>query len=163
VNVREARVRGSAQSEVERLYRREGDRLWRSVLFYCGDREIASEAVAEAFAQLLRRDSAVRDARAWVWRSAFKIAGGELKDRSRFAPLDREPTYELPEVSPILTSILPELPDKQRASIVLHYYMDHPIREVARIIGSTPAAVAVHLHRGRKRIAELLTEMGDED
>ncbi len=156
-------MRGPVQSEVERLYRHEGDRLWRSVLFYCGDREIADDAVAEAFAQLLRRGSAVRDARAWVWRSAFKIAGGELKDRSRFAPRDREPTYELPEVSMLLTSILPKLPHKQRASIVLHYYMDRPIRDVARIIESTPAAVALHFHRGRKRIAQLLTEMRDEE
>ena len=37
------------EQEVERLYRTEGGRLWRAVMAYCGDREIANDAVAESF------------------------------------------------------------------------------------------------------------------
>jgi hypothetical protein len=36
---------------VEELYRRDGERLWRALLLYSGDREVASDSVAEAFGQ----------------------------------------------------------------------------------------------------------------
>lgn len=43
------------EQEVERLYRTEGARLWRAVMAYSGDTEIANDAVAEAFTQVLAR------------------------------------------------------------------------------------------------------------
>jgi RNA polymerase sigma factor (sigma-70 family) len=55
---------------------------------------------------------------------------------------------------------LPQLTRKQRVALVLHYYCDYSLREVAEITGSTPSAVVVNLHRGRKRLRELL---GDDD
>ena len=76
------------QDRVEAVYRAVHPRLWRSLLAYTGDAELASDAEAEAFAQVLRRGDAVDDVEAWVWRSAFRIAvgsaGGEVElDRSR--------------------------------------------------------------------------------
>jgi DNA-directed RNA polymerase specialized sigma24 family protein len=40
--------------------------------------------------------------------------------------------------------------------VVLHHGAGYPVREVAAIIGSTPAAVRVHLSRGRRRLRDLL-------
>ena len=54
------------------------DGLWRAILAWSGDPEIASEAVAEAFAQAARRGDAIDDVGRWVWRAAFRIAGGLL-------------------------------------------------------------------------------------
>ncbi len=44
---------GEPGDELERVYREHGARLWRAVLAFTGDREVASDAVAEAFAQAL--------------------------------------------------------------------------------------------------------------
>jgi RNA polymerase sigma-70 factor (ECF subfamily) len=74
--------------------------------------------------------------------------------------LSTETGYEVPEETAELLAALPRLSPKQRASIVLHYQCGYSLKEVAEIIGSTPSAVGVHLHRGRKRLRELL---GDED
>ena len=38
---------------VEILYRTDGERLWRALYAFCGDEEIAGDAVNEAFAQPL--------------------------------------------------------------------------------------------------------------
>ncbi|HJS26677.1 MAG TPA: hypothetical protein VJ913_06090, partial [Actinomycetota bacterium] len=57
--------------------------MWRAVLAFAGDPEVASDAVAEAFAQVLRRGEDVRDPEGWVWRAAFRIASGELKERRK--------------------------------------------------------------------------------
>jgi RNA polymerase sigma-70 factor (ECF subfamily) len=138
------------------VYREQGDRLWRAILFFSGDREVASDAVAEAFAQALRRGEAVRSIEKWVWRTAFRVAAGMLKERGRMSHSMPERTYELPEETAVLVKELRKLSPRQRAAVVLHYYGDYPIREVAALLGSTPAAVGVHLHRARKRLRTLL-------
>jgi RNA polymerase sigma factor (sigma-70 family) len=142
---------------IEALYRSDGDRLWRAVLMYAGDRDVADDAVAEGFAQALRRGSAIRDPRRWVWRAAFRIAAGELKERRRRSAF-REVGYEHSDLPLRLGAALGRLSPKQRAAVVLHHYAGYPVRDVARIIGSTSSAVGVHLHRGRGRLRELLED-----
>jgi RNA polymerase sigma factor (sigma-70 family) len=153
-------VRGDVQGGIERLYREQGDRLWRAVLLYAGDGEIASDAVAEAFAQALRRGEAIRSPDLWVWRTAFRIAAGELKRRRSLSEMPVDSAYELPAQTGELLVALPRLSPKQRASVILHYHAGYSLREVAEIIGSTQSAVGVHLNRARKRLRE---ELGDED
>ena len=55
-----------------------------------------------------------------------------------------------------LIAALRMLSPKQRGSLVLHHYAGYPVRDVARILGSTSAAVRVHLSRGRRRLRALL-------
>ena len=55
-------VAGEARAaEIERVYREGGARMWHAILAFAGDREVANDAVAEAFAQALRRGDQVRD------------------------------------------------------------------------------------------------------
>jgi RNA polymerase sigma-70 factor (ECF subfamily) len=157
MDVHEAVVTEEAGGGLEALYRRDGGRLWRAVLMYAGDREVASDAVAEAFAQALRRGEAIREPRPWVWRAAFRIARGELKRRRRPA-LRADDSYEQSDLPLILREALARLSPKQRASVVLHHYAGYPVRDVARIIGSTSSAVGVHLHRARERLRRLLED-----
>ena len=65
------------------VFEAEHERLWRSLLAYAGDADVASDAAAEAFAQALRRGDGLRDPAAWVWRAAFRIAAGLLAARRR--------------------------------------------------------------------------------
>ena len=130
------------------------------MFLYAGDREVASDAVAEAFAQALRRGDNLQSPERWVWRSAFRIAAGELSRRKREATDLMDEGYEIPTETAELLLALPRLTPKQRVAIVLHYYVGYSLKEVAKITHSTPSAVGVHLHRGRKRLRELL---GDED
>lgn len=149
------------RQSVEALYRDDADRLWLAVRAYAGDPDIASEAVAEAYAQALRRGPAVRDPAAWIWRSAFRIAAGALKVRrsgdgvasGQVEHIDR---YENSD----LLAAVRRLPDSQRAAVILFYYADLPIGEIATRLGSNGLAVRANLSRGRRRLHELL---GDRD
>ncbi|MEP6758204.1 MAG: sigma-70 family RNA polymerase sigma factor [Actinomycetota bacterium] len=148
---------------VEQLYRSEHQRLWRSLVLFTGDREIAADAVAEAFAQLLRRGDAVRAPDRWVWRAAFRIAAGELKRRSAHAALPDE-IAEAAEPADVRVAIaLLGLSPHQRSSIVLHYFAGYTYKQVAEIIGSTAAAVSVHITRGRRHLRAVLEEDDAED
>jgi RNA polymerase sigma factor (sigma-70 family) len=148
-------VRGHVGSEIECVYREQGDRIWRAVFLSTGDREVASDAVAEAFAQALRRGDAIRSPERWVWRTAFRIAAAEMKrGRETNEALSDRVDDVGPETAALLGA-LPRLSPKQRASIVLRYHAGYTLKEVAEIIGSTPSAVGVHIHRGRMRLREL--------
>ncbi len=141
---------------IEALYRQEADKMWRALFAFSADAEIASDAVAEAFAQAIRRGSAIRDPRAWVWKSAFRIASGELKRRSRNVNLIPDSSYFDPEVDTELLAALAQLPDGQRAAVVLHYYADASVREISRRTGMSQLSVRANLSRGRKRLKLLL-------
>lgn len=144
---------------LEVLYREDGDRLWRALLAFGGDPEIASDAVAEAFAQALRRGNAVINPQAWVWKAGFRIAAGELKKRGSNASLP-DVGYLQQEADTELFEALAQLPLKQRAAVVLFYYVDVSVREIARRTGTSQLAVRANLSRGRKRLKEIL---GDRD
>ena len=127
---------------VEALYRADADRLWRAVYAWAGDPDIASDAVAEAYAQVIHRGDAVRDPAAWTWRAAFRIAAGALKTRrsegTRATPTTADADSTTPAdvhldryADPDLLAALRQLPDGQRAAVILFYFADLPIRQIA--------------------------------
>jgi predicted RNA polymerase sigma factor len=48
--VQDAQVSFGPDDAVERVWREQGARLWRSLVAFTGDGEVASDAMAEAFA-----------------------------------------------------------------------------------------------------------------
>jgi hypothetical protein len=103
----------------ERTFREQGPKLWRSLLAFTGDPDLASDAMAEAYAQLLGRGEAVGAHDRWVWRAAFRIAAGELKDRRRrVSRLQPAKSYEMPEPALDLIRALDRLSPNQRAVAV---------------------------------------------
>ena len=146
--------------QLEALYREDGDRLWRAILAYSGDPEIASDSVAEAYAQVMRRGDAVRDPRAWVWKASFRIAAGELKARPASSVIP-DTGYSDPGVDQRLLDALAELPEKQRAAVILFYYVDASVREISQRTGASQLAVRANLSRGRRRLKQILGERDD--
>ena len=144
------------------VFDREGEALWRAVYAFCRDREIASDAVAEAFAQCLRRGAAVRDQRAWVWRVAFRIAAGELKARGRWGPFPEYVTQEVPEDSVRIVNALGALSSHQRAAVLLRHYGGYSSREIADLLGIGASTARVHLSRGQRRLRSLLEDHDDD-
>ena len=149
------------RTRYEELYRAHGAALWRSVMLFAGDADVANDAVAEAFAQAIRRGDAIESPRAWVTRAAFRIAAGELKERRRGAVLPEDLGYEMPEPVAELAGALARLSPKQRACAVLHFRDSYTAPEIAELIGSTTSAVGVHLHRAKARLRDLLGEEDD--
>lgn len=151
-------LKSEADAHIERLYREGGPRLWRALYAFSCSPEIADDALAEAFAQALRRGAAIRNPERWIWRAAFRIAAGELKDRPRtLGSPSHDPTYELPEVASML-SVLARLSPKQRACLVLYHYVGYATKDIAQMLNTSAAAVRVHLVRGRKRLRQQMEE-----
>ena len=146
--------------EIERLYKEHGGRLWRALLAYTGDRDLASDAAAEAFARALKAADQILDPAAWVWRVAFRVATADLRDPDRRVQALLTDPYELDDRPLGVVLAMQQLSGRQRAAFVLYYFDDRTTEQVAELLGMAPATVAVHLHRARRRLRTIL---GDDD
>ena len=152
------------RGEFERLFGSEGPKIWRALVAFAGDVDVANEARAEAFAQALAHREEIRSPAAWIWTTSFRVARGLLKERSLRSdpPPLGDASYSIPDPVRDIVDALRTLPAKQRLAIVLHDYADRPTREVAEILGSSRATVHVHLSAARRRLRPLLQEETDE-
>lgn len=133
-----------ARTEIEELFEQDAPRMWRSMFLATGDSELARDAVAEAFAQALRRGSELRDPGTWIWRAAFRIADREAASRRGLDQLEGD--LIAPDEGSLieLFSALSALTKHQRTALVLADYAGYPHRAIAKILGSTTSAVGVH-------------------
>jgi RNA polymerase sigma-70 factor, ECF subfamily len=157
----DASVTAADLKGLEQVYREQSAKLWRALVAYTGDRAVADDALAEAFAQAIGRGGALRAPERWVWIAAFRIAAGELKTQEQRARRHEPPVPAEASETVELLDALTRLPPKQRAALVLHYYGGYKSREIAQIVGSTAPTVRVHLSAGRKRLRALL-EVDDD-
>lgn len=145
--------------------------LVRTVWFVTHDRATAEEVVQDAFIELFRGWSRLRDfdrPDLWVRRVAIRKAQREaargnrrlfLEQRTATGPLEEGPVAPDPQ----LLAAIRTLPPRQRAIVVLFYLEDRPMAEVAELVGCTTSTGFVHLHHARKRLATLLgEEVGDD-
>jgi len=156
-----AQPRTDLTLELERLFADVAPGLWRTLYaFTAGRRAVADDAVAEAFARALERARSIRDPVPWLYRTALRIAAAELKrERAERSASPQPPPDAAATAQDGLGDLVPalrQLSPAQRAAVVLHYEADLPVRDVASQMGTSVAAVKVHLFRGRRRLRELL-------
>ncbi len=139
--------------------------LWRALVAWSGSTHVADEAVAEAFAQLLRRGDGVDDPRAWVWRSAFRIAAGELQRGRRDVHDIREVAVATddPESESlmIVMAALANLSDQQRAGVVLCDLLGFRADEAAELLNTTATTVRMQRMRARRHLRRALEDHDD--
>jgi RNA polymerase sigma-70 factor (ECF subfamily) len=149
--------------DLEAIYREHGRTLWRSLFAYTGGRrEIADDAVSEAFARALANAGRIREPVAWLYRVAFRIASAEMKRERNLQEVPEIAAHPSGNALPELLRALRHLSPAQRAAVYLHYQADRPVAEVAKLLGMSAAAVKVHLFRGRQRLRNLIQEDRDE-
>ncbi len=145
------------------FFRREFPHVARTVYLILRDQGRAEEVTQEAFILLLRhwrKVSSYDRPDAWVRRVAIRLAvRTSWRERRRWV-LERQ-TVVTPgseDSPPGVVEALRSLSAHQRAAIVLFYYEDCPIDEVAQILDCSQNTVKSHLHRGRSRLRALLGE-----
>jgi DNA-directed RNA polymerase specialized sigma24 family protein len=157
-------------SETERDYtaffRAEFAGVLRTISLMLRDRARAEEITQDAFIQLLKnwqKVSVYEQPESWVRRVAIRLAMRVIR-RDRIWALVRQ---RLPAVGPTaapsidVADAIDRLSSTQRAAVILRYYEDRPVAEIATILGCAEPTARVHLHRARNRLRELLGEADD--
>ena len=137
-----------------------------------GARHSAEDIAQEAFLAAHRNwDKIVtlEQPAAWVRRVAANMAVSAVRRRVSEARAllrlasRREPLEELPENDDAFWAAVRALPKRQAQAIALHYLEDLSTIEIAQILECSESTVRVHLHNGRKTLAEQLREDLNEE
>jgi RNA polymerase sigma-70 factor (sigma-E family) len=145
------------------FFEREFPRVVRSVYLIVRDVGRAEELSQEAFIQLFKhwkKVSGYERPEAWVRRVAIRLSTRSSHRERLRSVLERQtmtPTYDT-ETPVDLLQALHQLTVNQRAAIVLHYYEDRPVQEVAEILDCSENTVKSHLRRGRSSLRVLLAD-----
>jgi RNA polymerase sigma-70 factor (ECF subfamily) len=145
---------------VRAVYEADRARLWRSIYAFSGSRDVADDTVAEAFAQAIRRGDEIRDVAAWIWRSAFAIARGDLQRRRATATAPGVPDVGVDGGDPLrdLLARLGALSPEDRELIVLCHVGGWKPGELAGVLGEPSGRLRVRLHRATRRAREILED-----
>ena len=123
----------------------------------------------EAFLALFRHWRKVRSYERpdlWVWRVALHKAQREAARMRRRDHVERTASLPPgPDPLPDRNSLgaIGTLSPRQRAVVVLFYLEDRPMEEVADLVGCSTSTGSVHLHKARRRLAEILSEEVESD
>jgi RNA polymerase sigma-70 factor (ECF subfamily) len=121
-----------------------------------GDRDAAHDIASEAFTRLLAKWVGVRDPRGFLYVTATNLARDrwrrEQRDRRLCVRLERvTPTSSAP-CDPWLRDLVERLPERMRAPVLLHYYADMTIEEVAARLHRPPGTIKRTLSDARSRL-----------
>lgn len=157
-----------ADAEYDLLFSVEYPAVMRTVYLMLHDLDRAEDVTQEAFVQLLkhwRKVSKYDRPGAWVRRVAIRLAAQTIK-RDRLRSILERQVGPPPEPRPADVDVqraISALPGMQRAAVVLFYFEDRPLAEIADILGCSGSTARVHLHRARKHLADVLGEEVRED
>jgi RNA polymerase sigma-70 factor (sigma-E family) len=147
--------------DYERLFHEEYRPLLRTVFLICHDHHRAEDIVQDAFLQLFKHWDKVQHLDrpgAWVRRVAIRLAVRSLRREAarRKAEISSVPPWVDHGQDTEILKAIGTLPPRQRAAVVLFYFEDRRTTEIAEFLGCSAATARVHLHRGRRHLAEVL-------
>lgn len=157
---------GSGSDEFDALFLHEFPRLARTVHHIVGDRERAEELAQDAFVELLRhwRTVSVYDRPdLWLRRVAIRKAQRERHRGWRRRELELLAASPVvvdapPTPAPEVLAAVRRLAPRQRAVVVLFYFEDRPIAEIAHVLGVSESTCWSQLHTARKHLAAALDQ-----
>lgn len=154
------------------LFRQEGAALVRLVRLFVDDRNAAEDLVQEGFIRLARSAHRIKDsakAPAYLRSIVLNLARDNnrrgLVSLRHHLPLDgerasMEDELALRDDQQLVIDALRELPARQRDCLVLRYYDELGIDDVASTLGISRNSVKTHLTRGLRALEERLAEAG---
>ena len=150
-----------ADASFEQLYKREYEPMCRLAYLMVGESELAQDLVQEAFATTFRRWDDLDNAGGFLRTSVIN----RCRDASRFKRRRTQhalpPDAHSPEADPVelhLRDAIRTLNSKQRAVVVLRFYLDYSIEQVAHELNLKAGTVKSIQNRALQRLRVGLTE-----
>ncbi len=134
----------------------------------CGDGAKAADAVQEACLLAWRNRTSLQDPSrfsGWLLNIVRRCAVDQVRrNRLRVPPAEVVPTATDSADAPATAAeeaarvhaAIASLDDESRLAVAMRYFDDRPSRQIADVLGCSPAAVDMRLKRARDRLRELL-------
>jgi RNA polymerase sigma-70 factor (ECF subfamily) len=154
--------------DFDRIFREHSLMVYRAAYSVTGNPQDAHDILQNVFLWLLRRGkpSNFRDTKAYLYRAAINASLNLVKSRRREVSSDdaEQPApfinatlgVEALGIQGRLLDALAQLHPRWVEMLVLRYEQDYTDHEIAKLLGTSRAVVAVTLHRARSRLKILL-------
>ena len=160
------------------------DRIYSHALYCVGDPEDAQDVTQETFVKLWRNYGEISDGKVsgWLMRVAHNLCIDLIRrrqaQRKNFGwpdpdALDRLPAgggrtgpedaLHLDQQQRILLDAMDTLAPETRSVMVMHYFQEMKLQEIAAVLGKTVSALKVQIHRARKSLRLVLTTPCEPD
>ena len=150
----------------ETFFELEYGKVFRTVYLLVRNKETAEDVTQDAFVQLLnswRRVSQYDLPEAWVRRVAIRMAVRRARREKKRLHVETQglAPQERSARDPDVLVAVGGLPPAQRAAVVLFYYEDRPVQEIASLLSCSESTARVHLHKARRKLESILKETSD--
>ncbi|MFD5635317.1 RNA polymerase sigma factor [Streptomyces sp. NPDC127077] len=118
----------------------------------------AHEIASEAFTRLWSRWTSVTEPRGFLYVTAANLVRDHWRKLERERRAVHRATAEVAvgppneQTDPSVRLLVQSLPERLRVPILLHYYADMPIREVAALTGRKEGTIKADLHAAREML-----------
>ena len=146
--------------DLDAMCQREYPRLVGMIGLYCGDADMAEDLAQEALIRLCRdwrTVSSMEAPESWLHRVAINLAHSHYRrkaiERHALSVLGaRRANTDATDVRVETIDLLKHLPHRQKAAVLLHYYLDLPVREVAEMMQVPEGTAKTLIHRGTRSL-----------
>jgi RNA polymerase sigma factor (sigma-70 family) len=147
--------------ELTAMCEREHPRLVGMLGLYCGDGDVAEDLAQEALIRLCRDWRRVRKLHAperWLHRVAINLAHSHYRrkaiERKALSVLGSRPPEEMEAHRHVESlELLKNLPHRQKAALLLHYYLDMTVPEVAQVMEIPDGTAKTLIHRATRALS----------
>lgn len=152
--------------DIRRFMETDYRRVVAAVALVCGGRVAAEDAVQEAVGRAwerLSRGEGIESMTAWITVAATNLARSAIRRhlaerRATGRVVQADGDRSMPEAAVDVARALKVLPRRQREAIVLHYWLQFSVSEIASLLSVSEGTVKTALHRGRERLSAQLAE-----
>ena len=161
-----------AEQFLEKLMHEYGDALLRTCYLYLKDYHLAEDAVQETFIKAMKSYDSFEhrsSEKTWLMRIAINCCKNVMRTRwfrtrqnnweNFMNRMSDDPIDDFLEKDSVSAAIM-ELNTDDRQIIVLYYYQELSVKEIAIVIGKSENTTLQRLNRARGKMKKILTEAG---
>lgn len=141
------------------LYERYKDDAYRLACLITGSRTDGGDLAQEAFVACAQSIGSLRDGakfRPWLLRTLSRAAWKYCRKARRETPVSE--FFDENTGESALSAVLRTLDEKRRVAVVLYYFDDRSVKEIAQATGVTEGTVKSRLFSARRHLRQALTD-----
>ena len=162
VAVTERAVASTRDEEFLAFYRTSFPGLAAYCLRLLDDEQLARDVAQESLVRVWSRWRAVGDPHRYMYVVATNLVHAEWRQRSRGRVLFRRLVQTQPAAhldgDGAVRDAVERLPERLRVPVLLHYYADLPVAEVAKVLRRPVGSIKQRLHQARAELAATLED-----
>jgi len=151
----------------QELIEKEKNKLYKMAYIYMKNEDDALEVFQETIYKAFISIKNIKDERyfsTWITRILIHTAIDLLRKKQRVIPMERDAlerkasSYLPIEYHHDLLKAITELEEKYKTVLILRFYKDYSVKQIAEILDCPEGTVKTNIHRGINQLREMLKE-----